>query len=256
MEAGCTGFDAVISRLFAFVGPYLPLDANYAVGNFIRDALAGGPMQIGGDGTPYRSYLYAAHMAIWLWTLLMRGESGTAYNVGSPHEISIADLARCVSKVAAPAAEIRIARRAVPGSTGIALRASNGARGRTRVAPVGPVGGRHPAHLGMAPAILKTYWCDNLRTAPTWRDLRLARHPRQAGIAFANSSKYDGAGMISEGNAAALGARFARRCCVFYLCALIGFWVFWVGQFYSKTHQRKQTFSRTYKMAFRPSVFK
>ena len=34
---------------------------------------------------------------------------------------------------------------------------------------------------GMAPAILKTYWCDNLRTAPTWRDLRLARHPRQAG---------------------------------------------------------------------------
>jgi dTDP-glucose 4,6-dehydratase len=114
--SGVYGFDAVIGRLFAFVGPYLPLDANYAVGNFIRDALAGGPVQIGGDGTPYRSYLYAADLAIWLWTLLMRGESGTAYNVGSPHDISIADLARCVSAVAAPGAEIHIARQPVPGA--------------------------------------------------------------------------------------------------------------------------------------------
>lgn len=109
------GFDAVTARLFAFVGPYLPLDANYAVGNFIRDALTGGPVRIGGDGTPYRSYLYAADMAIWLWTLLLRGESGTAYNVGSPHEISIADLARRVVDVIAPGAEIQIAKQAVAG---------------------------------------------------------------------------------------------------------------------------------------------
>jgi dTDP-glucose 4,6-dehydratase len=110
------GFDAIIGRLFTFAGPLLPLDANYAVGNFVRDAIAGGPVRIGGDGTTYRSYLYAADLAIWLWVLLMRGESGTAYNVGSPDEISIVDLARRVVEVAAPGAEIRIERQPVPGS--------------------------------------------------------------------------------------------------------------------------------------------
>ena len=100
------GFDAVIGRLFAFAGPNLPLDANYAVGNFVRDAMAGGPVTISGDGTPYRSYLYAADLAIWLWVLLVRGESGTAYNVGSPHEISISDLARKVVEVVSPGTEI------------------------------------------------------------------------------------------------------------------------------------------------------
>lgn len=109
-------FDAVIGRLFAFAGPLLPLDGQYAVGNFVREVMAGGPVRIRGDGTPYRSYLYAADLAIWLWVLLLRGEGGTAYNVGSPQEISILDLARRVVEVVAPGTEIRIERQPVPGS--------------------------------------------------------------------------------------------------------------------------------------------
>ncbi|MFN8611344.1 MAG: NAD-dependent epimerase/dehydratase family protein [Vulcanimicrobiota bacterium] len=91
---------AVSARCFAFLGPYLSLDSGLAAADFFHDALAGQPLRVQGNGLTQRSYLYAGELAVWLWTLLLKGKPGRAYNVGSMQAVPVLELAELIASVA------------------------------------------------------------------------------------------------------------------------------------------------------------
>jgi dTDP-glucose 4,6-dehydratase len=89
--------DIINARCFAFVGPYLPLDKHFAIGNFINDCINSRPILVNGDGSPIRSYMYASDMARAILFCLVQKKS-MAINIGSDKQISIEGLAKLVSK--------------------------------------------------------------------------------------------------------------------------------------------------------------
>lgn len=89
----------VIARCFSIVSQHIPLNGPYALGNFMRDAIAGRGIHISGDGKTIRSYIEGRDLAHWIFTLLCHGARGEAYNVGSDLPITTLELATIIRDV-------------------------------------------------------------------------------------------------------------------------------------------------------------
>jgi nucleoside-diphosphate-sugar epimerase len=116
-----SGLDFVTARAFAFLGPHLALDAPYAAGNFLRDAVRGGPILVRGDGTALRSYLHPIDLVTWLLRLLLRGVAGRAYNVGSDEKVTTGELARRIATACDPRPEVIVQSVESPGPQNLYL---------------------------------------------------------------------------------------------------------------------------------------
>lgn len=87
-----------IARCFAFVGPYLPRDQHFAIGNFLADGLAGRPVAVTARAPVIRSYMHADDLVRWLMAI---ADAATPkcpiFNVGSDEGVDVADVARRVA---------------------------------------------------------------------------------------------------------------------------------------------------------------
>ena len=87
-----------IARCFAFIGPYLPLDTHFAIGNFINNVIKKEDIVITGDGSTTRSYMYASDLSIALWKILLLGNNNKPYNVGVDKAYSLKEIALMLKK--------------------------------------------------------------------------------------------------------------------------------------------------------------
>ncbi|CAN2169857.1 WcaG Nucleoside-diphosphate-sugar epimerases [Candidatus Nanopelagicaceae bacterium] len=88
----------VNARLFAFYGPGLPVNQQFAIGNFMRDALSHDKViKVLGNPDSIRSYMHASDLTYCLIKLAIERKPGN-FNVGSPDGDSIINWARKVAK--------------------------------------------------------------------------------------------------------------------------------------------------------------
>jgi UDP-glucose 4-epimerase len=97
----------VVARLFNTVGPRQTGRYGMVIPNFVRQALAGEPITVHGDGTQTRSFTYVGDVVSGLIALAREPRAvGQVFNIGNPEEISILDLAKRVRKAAGSSSEI------------------------------------------------------------------------------------------------------------------------------------------------------
>ena len=98
--------DTCIARCFAFSGRFLSKTSQFAIGNFVKDAIDNKPIHINSNGKSTRSYLDQDDLCKWLMSILLFSAPNEIYNVGSNRVISIFELAQLIKKLLNPNVEI------------------------------------------------------------------------------------------------------------------------------------------------------
>jgi UDP-glucose 4-epimerase len=97
----------IIVRLFNTVGPRQTGQYGMVVPNFVRQALAGVPITVFGDGTQSRSFTYVGDVVRAMVALINEPRAvGQVFNIGNGREISIAGLAERIKDMTGSASPI------------------------------------------------------------------------------------------------------------------------------------------------------
>lgn len=99
--------DAKVVRIFNTFGPRMRPDDGRAIPTFVRQALAGEPLTVAGDGSQTRSLCYVDDLVAGLLQM-MAGSHGGPVNLGTPHEVSMLDLARWIIELTGSDSEITL----------------------------------------------------------------------------------------------------------------------------------------------------
>jgi UDP-glucuronate decarboxylase len=93
-------------RLFSFAGPGIALDDHFAVGNFIAQAIKGGPVSLNGNPCTMRTYLHPVDMAHWLLAALANPSLETTH-IGSEIGYTMEEIARIIAAEFGVNADVR-----------------------------------------------------------------------------------------------------------------------------------------------------
>ena len=97
--------DTRIVRIFNTYGPRMRLTDGRAIPTFIRQALAGLPLTVFGDGSQTRSFTYIADLVDGIWKL-MQAPVNDPVNLGNPREMTLLELAKQILHLSGSRSEI------------------------------------------------------------------------------------------------------------------------------------------------------
>jgi UDP-glucose 4-epimerase len=97
----------IVVRLFNTVGPRQTGQYGMVIPSLVRQALAGEPITVFGDGTQSRSFTYVGDVVRGMVALINEPRAvGQVFNIGNGHEITIGDLAVKIKSMTGSLSEI------------------------------------------------------------------------------------------------------------------------------------------------------